>query len=140
MSRKKLSIHDVLREDRTQLTSLEASSPSTQPDLQSEKDQQKELSSEEQKAVQETGSVPSKRRKPRGRPPKKRTENPVPNPLSKERESKADYVRLSVTLPPELFDRLQMVSIQRRRRKESYTFCHLVREAIQEWIDEAEEK
>ena len=122
MSRKKLSIHDVLNEDRTQFT---------------------ESSEEENQSSSAPvdPQPPKKGRKARGRPPKKskQTESPL-NSLFKGKESKADYVRLSITLPPDLFDRLQMVSIRRRRRKESYTFCHLVREAIQEWIDQAEEE
>ena len=129
MSRKKLSIHDVLKEDRTQLNeSLEGRGTPVSASISSEPTLPKE----------------PKARRPRGRPPKKGSISaPQSSPSSisaaAEKESKADYVRLSITLPPELFERLQMVSIQRRRRKEAYTFCHLVREAIHEWIDEAEE-
>ena len=132
MSRKKLSIHDVLNEDRTQVN--------TQINTDIEEKQQE--TSLVESPAKKTQTTPSKKtRKPRGRPPKKSSQSDSNlDSLFKGKESKADYVRLSVTLPPDLFDRLQMVSIQRRRRKESYTFCHLVREAIQEWIDQAEEE
>ena len=127
MSRKKLSIHDVLNEDRTQITNTQ--------------DEVTESPTVETSAPAPRSTPPKKTRKTRGRPPKKTSQvDSNLDTLFKGKESKADYVRLSVTLPPDLFDRLQMVSIKRRRQKESYTFCHLVREAIQEWIDQAEEQ
>jgi hypothetical protein len=137
MSRKKLSIHDVLNEDRTQL-SKSAQEEGQEPVQESTQ----ELSLNETSQKKNSLSTSSKKsRKPRGRPPKKAP--PVDSTLDtlfKTKENKSDYVRLSVTLPPDVFDRLQMISINRRRRKESYTFCHLVREAVQEWIDQAEEE
>ena len=113
MSRKKLSIHDVLSEDRTQYTESETPRKKKEAPTQSKSKIKKEK--EPVASVSPSSPLPSK-------------------------ESKADYVRLSVTLPPDLFDRLQMLSIARRRRKEPYTFCHLVREAIQDWIEHAEEE
>ena len=58
---------------------------------------------------------------------------------STKRADKSDYVRLSVTLPPELFERLQSLSLTKRRAKEPYTFCHLARQAIAEWLDQQEQ-
>ena len=125
MSRKKLSIHDVLNEDRTQLNESEPES----------------IIDSSQTQVDDSQSSPSKKKRKRGRPPKKVTpKKSSSDTLITTKENKSDYVRLSVTLPPELFDRLQMISIKRRRRKEAYTFCHLVREAIQAWIDQAEDE
>ena len=131
MSRKKLSIHDVLNEDRTQVN--------TQVNTSSHNETEDPPQAETSTPIR--ASSTKKTRKSRGRPPKKNAQaDSNLDTLFKSKESKADYVRLSVTLPPDLFDRLQMVSIKRRRQKESYTFCHLVREAIQEWIDQAEEE
>ena len=48
---------------------------------------------------------------------------------------KSDYIRLSITVPPELFDQLQQLSMERRRNKEPYTFCHIVREALEDWFE-----
>jgi hypothetical protein len=137
MSRKKLSIHDVLNEDRTQLNKA------TQEENQesSQEITQEVALNEASKKKDSLSTLSKKSRKPRGRPPKKTP--PVDSTLDtlfKTKENKSDYVRLSVTLPPDIFDRLQMISINRRRRKEPYTFCHLVREAVQEWIDQAEEE
>ena len=53
--------------------------------------------------------------------------------------SKSDYIRLSVTLPPDVFERLQTLSLSRRKAREPYTFCHLARQAIVEWLDRQEQ-
>ena len=110
MSRKKLSIHDVLNEDRTQV------STQVNTDVQAEFEESSPVESSD-KTSRSTSA--KKARKPRGRPPKKTSQiDSSLDTLFKGKESKADYVRLSVTLPPDLFDRLQMISIKRRRRKE----------------------
>jgi len=55
---------------------------------------------------------------------------PVEPPKSK----KSDYIRLSITVPPDMFERLQAISLKRRREKQPYTFCHLARQAMLEWL------
>lgn len=55
-----------------------------------------------------------------------------------EKFNKADYIRLSITVPPDMFERIQHISLQRRREKQPYTFCHLARQAILEWLDQQE--
>ena len=62
-----------------------------------------------------------------------------PPPVAEPKPNKADYIRLSITVPPDMFERLQSVSLQRRRAKEPYTFCHLARQAMLEWLDRIEE-
>jgi len=62
-----------------------------------------------------------------------------PPPVVAPKPNKADYIRLSITVPPDMFERLQAVSLQRRRNKEPYTFCHLARQAMLEWLDRLEE-
>ncbi len=49
---------------------------------------------------------------------------------------KSDYIRLSITVPPDMFERLQAISLKRRREKQPYTFCHLARQAMLEWLDQ----
>lgn len=63
-----------------------------------------------------------------------------PAPLHAPKPNKADYIRLSITVPPDMFERLQAVSLERRRAKEPYTFCHLARQAMLEWLDRIEEE
>jgi hypothetical protein len=59
--------------------------------------------------------------------------------IESSKKTKSDYVRLSITLAPDDFERLQQISLNRRRSKKTYTFCHLAREAITAWLDQQEE-
>ena len=61
-------------------------------------------------------------------------------PAESSKKTKSDYVRLSITLAPNDFERLQQISLNRRRAKKTYTFCHLAREAITAWLDRQEEE
>ena len=54
------------------------------------------------------------------------------------KESKADFVRLSITISPADFDRLQTESLNRRKDRQTYTFSHLMRLALAEWLDKIE--
>ena len=51
---------------------------------------------------------------------------------------KSDFIRLSITISPEDFERLQTESMNRRRDRETYTFSHLARLALGEWLDKIE--
>lgn len=53
---------------------------------------------------------------------------------------KSDFIRLSITISPEDFERLQAESMRRRRQRETYTFSHLARIALGEWLDKLESK
>ena len=64
-----------------------------------------------------------------------RTKAPPPPPL---KEDKSDFIRLSITISPEDFERLQAESMTRRRERETYTFSHLARIALGEWLDKIE--
>lgn len=66
------------------------------------------------------------------------TSRPEAQDTEASRESKADFVRLSITIPPEDFDRLQAESLRRRRGRETYTFSHIVRLALTDWLDRIE--
>ena len=56
------------------------------------------------------------------------------------REDKSDFIRLSITISPEDFERLQTESMLRRRERSTYTFSHLARIALAEWLDKVEKK
>ena len=53
---------------------------------------------------------------------------------------KSDFIRLSITISPEDFERLQAESMRRRRQRDTYTFSHLARIALGEWLDKLEGK
>ena len=57
-----------------------------------------------------------------------------------EKEDKSDFIRLSITISPEDFERLQQESMLRRREKLTYTFSHLARAALSDWLDKVEKK
>jgi hypothetical protein len=49
---------------------------------------------------------------------------------------KSDFIKMSVTVPPEMFEQLQDLSRSRRRAKEPYTMSDLVRDALAGWLPE----
>ena len=60
-------------------------------------------------------------------------------PVSEVRNPKSDFIKMSVTVPPEMFDALQDLSRARRRAKEPYTMSDLVREAVGHWLESTPE-
>jgi len=59
---------------------------------------------------------------------------PAPSPKSETRNPKSDFVKVSVTLPPELHEKLLDLSRERRKRKQPYMISDLVREALAGWM------
>ena len=57
---------------------------------------------------------------------------------SEKRFPKSDFVKMSVTVPPDMFEQLQDLSRSRRRAKEPYTMSDLVRDALVQWLPEQE--
>ena len=56
--------------------------------------------------------------------------------ISEVRNPKSDFIKMSVTVPPDMFDALQDLSRARRRAKEPYTMSDLVREAVGSWLEQ----
>lgn len=48
----------------------------------------------------------------------------------------SDYIPISVTISPEMFAQIQSISLQRRLNKEPYSISRIVRDALQNWLDE----
>lgn len=48
--------------------------------------------------------------------------------------SKSDYVKMSITIEPDLFESVDDLSRKRRRRKEKYTYSDIVRDALKEYF------
>ena len=66
--------------------------------------------------------------------PKPVVQDPIPK--AEKRFPKSDFVKMSVTVPPEMFEQLQDLSRTRRRAKEPYTMSDLVRDALVQWLPE----
>ena len=56
--------------------------------------------------------------------------------ISEVRNPKSDFIKMSVTVPPDMFDALQDLSRERRRAKKPYTMSDLVREAVGSWLEQ----
>ena len=59
-------------------------------------------------------------------------------PKAEKRFPKSDFVKMSVTVPPDMFEQLQDLSRTRRRAKEPYTMSDLVRDALVQWLPDPE--
>ena len=64
------------------------------------------------------------------------TKTTIPN--EEKRFPKSDFIKMSVTVPPEMFEQLQDLSRTRRRAKEPYTMSDLVRDALAGWLPKAD--
>jgi len=59
----------------------------------------------------------------------------APAPAARRRAAaKADYLHISITVPPDLFERLQARSSVLRRQRQPYTLSHIARLALAEWL------
>jgi hypothetical protein len=69
--------------------------------------------------------------------PEESPEVKIRKPISEIRNSKSDFVKLSVTVPPEMFEALQKLSMSRRQAKQPYMMSDLIREAVRSWLPES---
>ncbi len=53
---------------------------------------------------------------------------------SDNRINKSDFEKLSITLPPQLFDAVEELSRTRRRQREPFTYSAIVREALAQYL------
>ncbi len=63
---------------------------------------------------------------------------PPPPPIeqnSERRNPKSDFIKMSITVPPEIHAQLQDLSRERRQAKEPYLMSEIVREALGAWLD-----
>lgn len=47
---------------------------------------------------------------------------------------KSEFVKMSITVEPDIFEAIEDLSRQRRRSKESFTFSAIVRDALREYL------
>lgn len=58
----------------------------------------------------------------------------TPASMPETRNRKSDFVKISVTLPPDMHEALQDLSHARRKRKERHMISDIVREALASWL------
>ncbi len=66
---------------------------------------------------------------------------PAPQPpaaaISEKRNPKSDFVKMSITVEPELFEAIQAVSRGRRKQKQEFTFSAIIRDALKQYLPKA---
>lgn len=67
-------------------------------------------------------------------PPPSAPTHEILNNISDKRNTKSDFVKMSITVEPELFDAVQSISLQRRRKKEEFTFSAIIRDALKLYL------
>jgi hypothetical protein len=56
------------------------------------------------------------------------------NSIYEKRNNKSDFVKMSITVEPDLFDAVQALSLKRRRQKEEFTFSAIIRDALKQYL------
>ncbi len=88
-----------------------------------------ELHHEDQAALQTPG-------RPFMPPPAPTAQQPT-HTISEKRNPKSDFVKMSITVEPELFEAIQVVSKTRRKQKQEFTFSAIIRDALKQYLPKA---
>lgn len=54
--------------------------------------------------------------------------------ITEKRNTKSDFVKMSITVEPELFEEIQSLSRARRRQKQEFTFSAIIRDALKQYL------
>lgn len=60
--------------------------------------------------------------------------NKAPNKKSEKIFPKSEFIKMSITVEPDIFEAIEDLSRQRRRSKEPFTFSAIVRDALREYL------
>ena len=58
------------------------------------------------------------------------------NNIYEKRNNKSDFIKMSITVEPELFDAVQSLSLKRRRQKQEFTFSAIIRDALKLYLQD----
>jgi len=64
---------------------------------------------------------------------------PSPQPeiiISEKRNAKSDFVKMSITVEPDLFEAVQNLSRNRRKQKQEFTFSAIIRDALKLYLQQ----
>ena len=62
---------------------------------------------------------------------------PPPAPqiiIQEKRNPKSDFIKMSITVEPELFEAVQELSQRRRKQKTEFTFSAIIRDALKQYL------
>lgn len=94
-----------------------------------------DMVSEESTVSQNTASVPlTPANSSHGATKQKPESTAAVSHPSEIRNPKSDYVKMTITVPPQMFEQIQDLSRARRRAKKPYTMSDLAREAFSNWL------
>jgi hypothetical protein len=68
-------------------------------------------------------------------PPPAPTAQPQ-NIISEKRNLKSDFIKMSITVEPELFEAVQNLSRNRRKEKQEFTFSAIIRDALKLYLQQ----
>lgn len=88
-----------------------------------------ELHHEDQTTLQTAG-------RPFMPPPPPSAQQPAAS-ASEKRNPKSDFVKMSITVEPELFEAVQSLSKTRRKQKQEFTFSAIIRDALKQYLPKA---
>lgn len=54
--------------------------------------------------------------------------------ISEKRNAKSDFIKMSITVEPELFEEIQSLSRTRRKQKQEFTFSAIIRDALKQYL------
>jgi hypothetical protein len=71
-----------------------------------------------------------------GRPfmPPPTPQHEILNTISEKRNTKSDFIKMSITVEPELFEEIQKLSGARRKQKQEFTFSAIIRDALKQYL------
>lgn len=67
-------------------------------------------------------------------PPAPTQQHEIVNTISEKRNTKSDFVKMSITVEPELFEEIQKLSSNRRKQKQEFTFSAIIRDALKQYL------
>lgn len=67
-------------------------------------------------------------------PTQKMQTSGTPDIISEKIFPKSEFIKMSVTVEPDIFEAVEDLSRQRRRNKEPFTFSAIVRDALREYL------
>lgn len=86
-----------------------------------------ELHQEDQRSVQTTA-------RPLMSAPLPEQQPIILNSISEKRNPKSDFIKMSITVEPELFEAVQNLSRTRRKQKQEFTFSAIIRDALKAYL------
>jgi hypothetical protein len=67
-------------------------------------------------------------------PPPQPAQPETANVIYEKRNAKSDFIKMSITVEPELFEAIQTLSQERRKLKQEFTFSAIIRDSLKQYL------